>query len=560
MRTETDQLSFDGRRIEYRVVQPTAANGVDLVMLHEGLGSVSMWQKFPEQLARETGCRVLVYSRHGYGRSSPLDEPRRTDYMHEEARIWLPAILERFAVRRPVLFGHSDGASIALIYAASAGDAIAGVIAIAPHIKVEDVTVRSIDAARSAYLETDLRTRLSRHHDDVDSAFWGWNRIWLDPLFRDWNIEALLPSISCPLLVIQGQEDEYGTMEQITGIARAAPDAKLLALPNCRHSPHRDQPQAVLAATRKFLADIAAGTATAGGHANQRRAAPHDVAYLHRLGDKIRDARAQRGMTRNALAADSGVSLRFLAQLEGGQGNPSILVLRKIASALGFPPGDLLSDEPPPTIERLLLMQSLKRLSDDDIAEARRLLAQQLAIDAVSDIKKPYVALIGLRGAGKTTLGRRLAAHRGIPFFELDREVEREYGATIGEILQLHGQPGYRRFEREILQAVLSKNPAAIIETGGGLAADPETLPLLLASTLAVWVRASPEEHMQRVIDQGDLRPMARSREAMRELKDILKAREPFYRQAPLHLTTSGRTAGQSFRDLLELLEPGQRD
>jgi XRE family aerobic/anaerobic benzoate catabolism transcriptional regulator len=289
-----------------------------------------------------------------------------------------------------------------------------------------------------------------------------------------------------------------------------------------------------------------------------RRADPQDVAYLRTLADKIRDARAQRGMTRNALAADSGVSLRFLAQLESGQGNPSILVLRRIASAMGFPPDDLLSDDPAPAIERILLAQMLKRLSGDEIGKARRLLSQHLGLDAASEARKPYVTLIGLRGAGKTTLGRRLAEYRGVPFFELDREVEREYGATIGEILQLHGQPGYRRFERESLQAVLSKNPAAIIETGGGLAADPETLPLLLEHSLAVWVRASPEEHMQRVIDQGDLRPMARSREAMRELKDILKAREPFYRQAHLHLMTSGRTSDQSFKELVDLLGHGK--
>jgi len=293
------------------------------------------------------------------------------------------------------------------------------------------------------------------------------------------------------------------------------------------------------------------------GRAKPRRADPQDVAYLHTLADKIRDARAGRGMTRNALAADSGVSLRFLAQLEGGQGNPSILVLRRIASAMGFPPDDLLSNDPPPAIDRILLTQMLKRLSDDDVAKARRVLTQHLGLDAVSEAKKRYITLIGLRGAGKTTLGRRLAKHRGVPFFELDREVEREYGATVGEILQLHGQPGYRRFERESLQAVLSKHPAAVIETGGGLAADPETLPLLLERSLAIWVRTSPEEHMQRVIDQGDLRPMARSREAMQELKDILKAREPYYRQAHLHLMTSGRNADQSFQELLELLERG---
>jgi pimeloyl-ACP methyl ester carboxylesterase len=258
---QTDQLNFDGRRIEYRFVQPAGANGVDLVMLHDGLGSVSMWREFPEQLARATGCRTLVYSRHGYGSSSPLDAPRSVDYMHEEARVQLPGILERLGIRRPVLFGHSDGASIALIQAASPESEVAGIIALAPHIKVEDLTVRSIATAKTAYLETDLRARLSRHHADVDSTFWGWNRIWLDPAFRSWNIEALLPSIRCPILAIQGEDDEYGTMEQIASIARAAPDSRRLAVPACRHSPHRDQPQAVLAAAQEFVADMAIGAA-----------------------------------------------------------------------------------------------------------------------------------------------------------------------------------------------------------------------------------------------------------------------------------------------------------
>jgi pimeloyl-ACP methyl ester carboxylesterase len=253
----SDHLSIDGRRLEYRWVEPAAANGVDLVMLHEGLGSVSMWREFPEQLAHATGCRTLVYSRQGYGRSSPLDAPRRVDYMHEEARLWLPAMLVRLGIRRPVLFGHSDGASIALIHAASPESDVAGVIALAPHVKVEELTVDSISAAKSAYLDTDLGTRLSRHHADADAAFWGWNRIWLEPAFRSWNIEALLPAIRCPILAIQGDEDEYGTMEQIASIARAAPDARLLPLPACRHSPHRDQPQAVLAAAREFVAGLA---------------------------------------------------------------------------------------------------------------------------------------------------------------------------------------------------------------------------------------------------------------------------------------------------------------
>jgi pimeloyl-ACP methyl ester carboxylesterase len=256
---QPDQLSLDGRRIEYRFVEGAAANGVDLVMLHEGLGSVSLWREFPEQVAQATGCRTLVYSRHGYGRSSPLDAPRRVDYMHEEARLWLPAILLRLGVRRPVLLGHSDGASIALIHAASPESDVAGIIALAPHVKVEDLTVRSIGAAKAAYLDTDLRARLSRHHADVDAAFWGWNRIWLDPAFRSWNIEDLLPAIRCPILAIQGEDDEYGTMEQIASIARAVPASTRLALPACRHSPHRDQPEAVLDAAREFVARVAIG-------------------------------------------------------------------------------------------------------------------------------------------------------------------------------------------------------------------------------------------------------------------------------------------------------------
>jgi pimeloyl-ACP methyl ester carboxylesterase len=254
---QTDQLDIDGRRIEYRFVEPSVASGADWVMLHEGLGSVSLWREFPEQLAQATGCRTLVYSRHGYGHSSRLDAPRRVDYMHEEARVGLPAVLEHLGIRRPVLFGHSDGASIALIHAAIPGSEVAGVVALAPHVKVEDLSVHGIAAAKGAYLETDLRARLSRHHADVDSTFWGWNRIWLDPVFRDWNIEGLLPSIRCPILAIQGEDDEYGTMEQIASIARSAPDVRLLALPACRHSPHRDQPQAVLAAAREFAAKVA---------------------------------------------------------------------------------------------------------------------------------------------------------------------------------------------------------------------------------------------------------------------------------------------------------------
>ena len=249
----SDTLRLGERSIEYRFAEPTVRRRPDIVMLHEGLGSTSMWRDFPERLAAATMRRTLVYSRHGYGRSSPLDAPRRVDYMHEEANVWLPLILERLHVRRPVLFGHSDGASIALIHAARTESDVGAVVALAPHVKVEDITVKSIAAAKTAYVTTDLPERLGRYHADVDSAFWGWNRIWLDPEFRSWNIEGLLPAIRCPVLAIQGEEDEYGTMEQIASIGRAVSGARLLALAACRHSPHRDQPAAVLEATRQLL-------------------------------------------------------------------------------------------------------------------------------------------------------------------------------------------------------------------------------------------------------------------------------------------------------------------
>jgi pimeloyl-ACP methyl ester carboxylesterase len=265
MRSEL--LNIDSRRIEFRVVQPRDAGGLDLVMLHEGLGSVSMWRDFPERLAAATRCRTLVYSRLGYGRSSALDAPRRVDYMHEEANVWLPAILERLEVQRPVLFGHSDGASIALIRAANPDSGLSGIIALAPHVKVEDLTVRSIEAAKAAYLDTDLRVRLGRHHADVDSAFWGWNRIWLDPEFRDWNIESLLPAIRSPILAIQGEDDEYGTFEQVASISRALPNSQSLLLTACRHSPHRDQPEAVLAAAGQFIARLVQGATRVDIHA-----------------------------------------------------------------------------------------------------------------------------------------------------------------------------------------------------------------------------------------------------------------------------------------------------
>jgi XRE family transcriptional regulator, aerobic/anaerobic benzoate catabolism transcriptional regulator len=283
--------------------------------------------------------------------------------------------------------------------------------------------------------------------------------------------------------------------------------------------------------------------------AGQRQSAT----YLKRLGQRIRGRRAQRGMTRRSLAHDSGVSLRFLAHLEGGSGNPSVLVLRQIASALSLPVEELVRDGGPRPVDHTLILQTLDRLADEELSEVLRLLTERFSRGRGE--KENYISLIGLRGAGKSTLGQRLAEHNAIPFIELNREVEQEYGATVGEILALHGQPGYLRYERHCLEKVIAKHERAVIEIGGGLATDPETLALLLATTRTVWIRALPQEHMQRVIEQGDLRPMANSSEAMDDLRAILKARDPFYRKASLQLNTSGKSPTQSFRELLKLLK-----
>jgi pimeloyl-ACP methyl ester carboxylesterase len=247
-------------RLEYRTIEARGTAAPLLVFLHEGLGSVSAWREFPDRLCAASGLRGLVYSRAGYGRSTPRPHAQRwkPDFMHVQAREVLPGLLAALGIDAahspPWLFGHSDGGSIALIYAATFPDRVAGVIAVAPHLFVEDLSVRSIEQARTVYLTTDLRERLARHHSDVDSAFWGWNDIWLDPAFRDWNIEALLPSIRCPLLAVQGYDDEYGTMAQIDHIAHGAPHAQLLKLDACGHSPHRDQPDALIEATVDFIA------------------------------------------------------------------------------------------------------------------------------------------------------------------------------------------------------------------------------------------------------------------------------------------------------------------
>jgi pimeloyl-ACP methyl ester carboxylesterase len=224
------------------------------VALHEGLGSISMWRDFPQSVAAATNCATLVWSRCGYGRSTPIDAPRPVGYMHREAQHVLPRLLDALSIRAPILVGHSDGASIALIHAGSAQDAVSGVVAMAPHVFVEDVSIASIEAARVAYRDTDLAARLARHHADVDAAFRGWNDVWLAPDFRHWNIEDYLGRIHCPVLAIQGEDDEYGTMAQVDAVAaQVAGPVEQVRLARCGHSPHRDQPEQTLAAIVAFV-------------------------------------------------------------------------------------------------------------------------------------------------------------------------------------------------------------------------------------------------------------------------------------------------------------------
>jgi len=251
----------DRVRIEHEWLDAERADAPLLIFLHEGLGSRSMWRDFPQQLCTAAGGRGLVYSRPGYGRSTPRspDERWGADFMHRQANELLPALRQALHIeQRAWLVGHSDGASIALLHAAQYPDAVAGLVLMAPHLFVEQVSVGSIERTRELFNSTDLAQRLARHHDDVDSAFWGWNDIWLDPAFRGWNIEAEVARIRCPVLAIQGIADEYGTMEQIRRIRQHLPSAQLLELADCGHSPHRDQPDQVVAASAGFIAAASA--------------------------------------------------------------------------------------------------------------------------------------------------------------------------------------------------------------------------------------------------------------------------------------------------------------
>jgi pimeloyl-ACP methyl ester carboxylesterase len=246
-----------GRNIEYRVI-PGDPLRPTLVFLHEGLGSAGLWRDFPDKVARALGRRALVYSRFGYGQSDGLSGPRTSQFMHEEALEFLPALLDQLGIARPLLIGHSDGASIALIHAGASGRAVAGLALLAPHVFVEPICVESIARIRESYRTTDLRTRLARHHAHVDDAFLGWADTWLRPEFLAWSIDDVVARVTQPMLLIQGRDDEYGTLAQLDRIeARAQGPTSRLVLADCGHAPQRDQETAVLEAIVAFAKSLA---------------------------------------------------------------------------------------------------------------------------------------------------------------------------------------------------------------------------------------------------------------------------------------------------------------
>jgi len=274
-------------------------------------------------------------------------------------------------------------------------------------------------------------------------------------------------------------------------------------------------------------------------------------AYLRRLGDRVRILRNQRGMSRKVLAAHARVSERYLAQMEAGKGNCSIVLLRRIARAIGLPVTQLVQDAAEPPLDMVLLTQFLERLPAPALSEARALLLKQFG--EVTDTRR-RIALIGLRGGGKSTIGRLLADKLGVPFIELDREVEKRSGASLNEIFDMFGQETFRRAEREALEAVLAQHREFVMATSGSIVTEPGTLELLLASCFTVWVRAAPDEHMQRVMAQGDMRPMANSGRAMADLVSILKSREPLYAKAEAAISTSGKTPEEAVSELMRLI------
>jgi XRE family aerobic/anaerobic benzoate catabolism transcriptional regulator len=277
-----------------------------------------------------------------------------------------------------------------------------------------------------------------------------------------------------------------------------------------------------------------------------------DKAFLRAFADRIRAERAGRGMSRKLLAHHAGISERYVTQIESGKGNISILLLRQVATALGLPLARLVEDESP-SPEMTLVREFLARLSPAQLSDAHTSLTAWFASDAAV-LRTQRIALVGLRGAGKTTLGAAVAHTKEVPFFELDREIERLSGTSLGVILELYGQPAYRRYEMQALQELLEAHPRFVVATGGSIVSETATYELLLRHCFTVWVRAKPEEHMARVIAQGDRRPMAGSQQAMDDLRRILDERVPLYARADATVDTSGATEAESVRDLLKRL------
>ena len=277
-----------------------------------------------------------------------------------------------------------------------------------------------------------------------------------------------------------------------------------------------------------------------------------DAVFLARLGERIRAARARRALSRKALAEASGVSERYLAELEAGRGNISILLLREVSRTLGLPLNDLLRDSDDPPADLALIQEFLQRLPKQRLARVRAQLLREFG----GHCAKPRgrIALLGLRGAGKSTLGQALATELKAPFIELDREIEREAGTGLSEIFLMYGQPGYRRYEYRCLEKMLEIRARCVIATGGSIVSDPATFDLLLASCFTVWLKAEPAEHMSRVIAQGDTRPMAGNMQAMDDLKRILERRASLYAQADAVVDTAGRSVKQSLRDLRRVI------
>ena len=290
----------------------------------------------------------------------------------------------------------------------------------------------------------------------------------------------------------------------------------------------------------------------------QRRAAKADAPangerrFLQELGERVRAARARSGMTRKDLARQSGVSERYLAHLEGGQGNISVLLLQKVAAALNLALGELLLEQDEQAVELKLIQQFLKRLPAQQLPKVRAQLMRDFGNSPADRMKR--VALIGLRGAGKSTLGALLAKQLGVPFIELDRAVEREAGTSLSEIFLLYGQQGYRRYERRCLEKALHEHERCVIATGGSIVSEPGTYDLLLSTCFTVWLKAAPEEHMARVVAQGDTRPMAGNAEAMDDLRRILDGRAVLYAQADAMVDTAGRTVERSLKEVRKAL------